>query len=63
MMHREELLRMIQDDWTLGQLVNYITQLRERVVDTQALIKELQAIKRKKSREKQTFENGPRGGM
>jgi hypothetical protein len=62
-MHREELLR-IADGWDTMQLIVYINELKKRVTDTQSLIKELQVIKRRKSRSKtDSFDNGVRGGM
>jgi hypothetical protein len=60
-MHREELLKLI-DTWTLTQVIEYINDLKVRVHDTELLIKELQVIKRRKSK-KQTPDNGVRGGM
>lgn len=61
-MHREELLRLV-DGWDTMQLIVYINQLKQRVKDTQSLIKELQVIKRRKSRRMDRLDNGVRGGM
>jgi hypothetical protein len=57
----DELL-IIASEWSLELLTEYINKLEARVLVTNALIKELKVIQRKKKRRKIVDTGAPRGG-
>jgi hypothetical protein len=54
-------LQMIIKEWNSDQITSYIKQLEERVLDMNALIKELKLLRRKKFGRK-PLDTGVRGG-
>lgn len=56
-------LKLVVTEWSSEQLTNYIQRLEERVMGTNALIKELKLLRRKKFRVRKPLDTGaPRGG-
>ena len=60
--YKGELLSLV-DSWTTEQLDRYIQGLEDRIMDTRGQITALKALKRRKSRNKNLKDNGPRGNL
>lgn len=58
----KELLDEIIQEWTTGQVNNYIAQLEERAANLKQWIRHLKSI-RKKMKRRLTPDNGVRGGI
>jgi len=62
MSYQKELLTDLIKDWTLQQLDDYIVQLHTKQVELNEWLKEVQAIRRKKT-PKKPVDTGTRGGI
>lgn len=60
MMFKDELLTIVSA-WSVEQLTTYIEQLEARIVDTHVLIRELKALRKRKTRK--VYDTGTRGGL
>jgi hypothetical protein len=55
----DEVMNLVAD-WSREQLTTYIEQLEIRIVNLQRLIKELKALRKRKT--KKVYDTGKRGG-
>lgn len=60
--YKDELLYLIKD-WTVSQLDVYIKELEERVTHIKQQLAEMRAMRKRKLRNQDLKDNGPRGGM